>query len=40
MGLLAADNLIAALEGKRPPTLLNEEAWANRTSKPSSLDGG
>jgi glyoxylate reductase len=32
MGLLAADNLIAALEGKRPPTLLNQEAWAKRSS--------
>lgn len=30
MGLLAADNLIAALEGKRPPTLLNPEAWEER----------
>jgi len=27
MGLLAADNLIAALEGARPPTLLNPETW-------------
>src|SRR5436309_6066809 len=27
MGLLAADNLIAALEGNRPPTLLNPEVW-------------
>jgi glyoxylate reductase len=27
MGLLAADNLIAALEGRRPPTLLNPEVW-------------
>jgi glyoxylate reductase len=27
MGLLAADNLVAALEGRRPPTLLNPEAW-------------
>jgi len=27
MGLLAADNLIAALEGARPPTLLNPEVW-------------
>ncbi len=27
MGLLAADNLIAALDGRRPPTLLNPEAW-------------
>ena len=31
MGLLAAENLIAALEGRRPPTLLNPEAWEART---------
>ena len=31
MGLLAADNLIAALEGGRPPTLLNPDAWERRT---------
>ena len=31
MGLLAADNLIAALEGRRPPTLLNPEALALET---------
>jgi lactate dehydrogenase-like 2-hydroxyacid dehydrogenase len=30
MGLLAADNLLAALEGHRPPTLLNPEAWEQR----------
>jgi glyoxylate reductase len=30
MGLLAADNLIAALEGRRPPTLINPEAWEKR----------
>ncbi len=27
MANLAVDNLLAALEGKRPPTLLNPEAW-------------
>jgi glyoxylate reductase len=27
MGMLAAENLIAGLEGRRPPTLLNPEAW-------------
>ena len=27
MAVLAAENLIAALEGRRPPTLLNPEAW-------------
>ncbi len=31
MGMLAAENLIAALEGRRPPTLLNPEAWEART---------
>ena len=28
MADLAADNLFAALEGRRPPTLLNPQAWA------------
>ena len=32
MGLLAADNLIAALEDKRPPTLIDPNAWEKRTS--------
>ena len=27
MGFLAVDNLLDALEGKRPPTLVNPEAW-------------
>jgi glyoxylate reductase len=27
MGLLAAENLIAALEGRRPPTLLDPAVW-------------
>jgi glyoxylate reductase len=30
MGLLAADNLIAALDGQRPPTLLNPKVWEER----------
>jgi glyoxylate reductase len=30
MGLLAADNLIAALEGRQPPTLLNKDVWGKR----------
>jgi glyoxylate reductase len=30
MGLLAAENLIAALEGRRPPTPLNPEVWEQR----------
>jgi glyoxylate reductase len=32
MGMLAAENLIAALEGRRPPTLLNPEAWEARAA--------
>jgi glyoxylate reductase len=31
MGMVAADNLIAALEGNKPPTLLNPEVWEART---------
>jgi glyoxylate reductase len=27
MGMLAADNVLAALRGERPPTLLNEAVW-------------
>ena len=30
MNLLAVKNLTAALAGKRPPNLLNPEAWARR----------
>jgi glyoxylate reductase len=30
MGMVAADNLIAALEGGKPPTLLNPEVWEAR----------
>jgi len=30
MGMLAAENLIAGLEGGRPPTLLNPEVWEGR----------
>jgi glyoxylate reductase len=32
MGMLAAENLIAGLEGRKPPTLLNPEVWENRSS--------
>jgi lactate dehydrogenase-like 2-hydroxyacid dehydrogenase len=32
MANLAADNLLAGLEDRRPPTLLNPEAWEHRTS--------
>ena len=35
MGLLAADNLIAALRGERPPTLLNPEVF-DRTGSSSA----
>ena len=31
MADLAVDNLLAALEGRRPPTLLNPQAWEHRT---------
>ena len=31
MGMLAAENLFAALEGARPPTLLNPEIWAAKS---------
>ena len=34
MGLLAADNLIAALEGRQPPTLINPDAWGTRATAP------
>ena len=27
MGMLAAENLIAGLEGRRPPTILNPQVW-------------
>jgi glyoxylate reductase len=30
MGMLAVENVTAALEGRRPPTLLNPEAWEAR----------
>jgi glyoxylate reductase len=32
MGLLAAENLIAALEGRKPPTLVNPDAWPGRAA--------
>ncbi len=34
MGMLAAENVFAALEGRRPPTLLNPEAWEGRQAPP------
>jgi len=30
MGMLAVENVLAALEGRRPPTLLNDEVWEAR----------
>jgi glyoxylate reductase len=33
MGLLAAENLIAALEGRRPPALVNPDAWERRRTR-------
>jgi glyoxylate reductase len=30
MGMLAAENLVSALEGRKPPTLLNPEVWEQR----------
>ena len=30
MGMLAAENLFAGLEGRRPPTVLNPEVWESR----------
>jgi glyoxylate reductase len=32
MANLAVDNLLAALEARRPPALLNPQAWEQRTS--------
>lgn len=31
MGFLAVENLLAAMEGRRPPTLLNARAWDERS---------
>jgi glyoxylate reductase len=33
MAGLAVDNLLAALEDRHPPTLLNPQAWEQRTSR-------
>jgi len=30
MSMMAAENAVAALEGRRPPNLLNPEAWERR----------
>jgi glyoxylate reductase len=39
MGMLAVDNLLAALEGRRPPSLLNAEAWPAHPQDEPSLTG-
>ncbi len=36
MSALVADNVIAVLEGKRPPNLVNPEAWRDSAAAPSS----
>ena len=39
MGMLAADNVLAALRGERPPTLLNETAWERRLRRLGGTGG-
>jgi glyoxylate reductase len=39
MGMLAVDNVLAALGGERPPTLLNEEVWRRRVDERSGRTG-
>ncbi|MGO4884652.1 MAG: 2-hydroxyacid dehydrogenase [Bryobacteraceae bacterium] len=34
MSMMAAENAVAAIEGRRPPNLLNPEVWARRETKP------
>ena len=36
MGFLAVENLVSALEGERPPTLVNPEAWERREGAPGA----
>jgi glyoxylate reductase len=33
MGMLAIDNVVAALAGERPPTVLNPEVWEERRTR-------
>ena len=33
MGFLAVENLLNALKGQRPPTLLNPEVWEDQVSR-------
>jgi len=35
--MLAVDNLVAALAGERPPTLLDEEVWQRRQAAARGL---
>jgi glyoxylate reductase len=35
MGMLAVDNVVAALSGERPPTLLDEDVWQRRPAEGS-----
>ncbi len=35
MAVMAAENLVAALRGRRPPNLVNPEAWDARRPEPS-----
>ena len=35
MGMLAAENLVAALEGRMPPTLVNPDVWERRRNRPA-----
>ena len=32
MGMLAVDNVLAALEGLEPPTLIDKAAWPGRAA--------
>jgi hypothetical protein len=36
MGFLAVENLVDALEGKQPPTLVNPEVWDRRKERPGA----
>jgi glyoxylate reductase len=36
MGFLAVENLVNALEGKQPPTLVNPEVWDRRKERPGA----
>ena len=38
MCMLAAENVIAALEGRKPPTLVNPEVWSRSASRPDAAE--